>query len=166
MTKALVSQTDAIIANRLRKVSWTQKTKWALYKKNYFDRLLTNVSENLGLVETLFEEKSVAQVAESQRQLCRVETGHVSQGGRLKGVVEFLRNTSKAKGDTLLEQAVRDAIASRGISHRWEHVDIDNEATAKQGDHISQSYTDQALVGRVGDMYGVTIARGVVIGTS
>lgn len=157
--RALVSQTDAIVANRLRKVSWTRKTKWALYEKKYFDRLLADVSENLGLVEKLFEEKSITQVAESQRELCRVEAGQV-QDGQVTGVVELLRNTSQANGDTLLEQAVRDAIASRGTGHRWERVEINDEVTLEQGDRIAEGYTGHALVGRVGHTYGVTIARG------
>jgi len=158
-TTALVSQTDTIVAKRLRGVSWTRKTKWALYEKNRFDRLLGDVAQNLGELEKLFEDKSVTQVAESQRELCRAEVGQV-RDGQPEAVMELLGDVCQANGDTLLEQAVRDDIAARGACHIYARNEFSEDAKIEQGDRIAQGYTGQAPVGRRGHNYGVTIAKG------
>lgn len=132
----------------------TKGEKWALYEKKHFDRLLDDITENLGHLEKLFP-----QVAQSQQELCYIEVQGV-QDGQPEAVMELLHDASQANKDTLLEQAVREAIISRASGHCWERTEVGDDVKLEQGDRIAQGYTGQAPVGRMGHNYGVTIGKG------
>jgi hypothetical protein len=153
-TEALNSQTHAIISKRVQGVPWTRKARWAIYEKKHFDRLLDDITENLGHLEKL-----LPQAAESQKELCRVEVEEI-QDGQSEAVVELLYNAAQSNKDALLEQAVREAIIAKGSGHRWERTEVGNNVKLEQGDRIAKGHAGQAPVGRVGHNYGVTIGKG------
>ena len=153
-TAALSSGTNVIFAKRVRGVSRRSKVEWAVYEKKHFDRLLDDITENLGHLEKL-----LPQVAESQQELCRVEVEEV-QGDQSEAAMELLHDASQANKDALLEQAVREAMIARGSSHRWERTEVGDDVTLEQGDRIAMGYAGQAPVGRIGHNYGVTIGKG------
>lgn len=153
-TRELSSQVNAITTKRVTGVSLRKRAKWAIYEKKHLDRLLEDITENLGLMEKL-----LPQVAEPQRALCCMEVEEV-QNGQSEAVMQLLHDASQANRDTLLEQAVREAIISRGSGHRWERTEVNDEVKLQQGDRIAMGYQGQAPAGRIGHDYGVTTGKG------
>jgi hypothetical protein len=107
-------------------------------------------------------EKLVPQITESQRELCRAEVEEI-QDGEPEVVMELLRDASKANNDTLLEQAVQEAIDSRASGHSWERTEVDDSVKLEQGDRIANGFTGQVPVGRGNHKFGVTIGRGKAV---
>ena len=156
LTRALNSRANAIITKRVRGLLWGRKTRWALYEKKLFDRLLDDITENLGHLEKLFP-----QVVEPQQELCRIEVEEVQQvpGDQSNAVMELLHDASRANKDTLLEQAVQEAI-SKGGGHRWQRTEVSDDVDLQQGDRVSQAYGGQSRLSRAGHDYGVTVGSG------
>ncbi|CEJ55151.1 hypothetical protein PMG11_01426 [Penicillium brasilianum] len=153
-TEALNSQMRAIISKRVQGVPWKRRAKWAIYEKKHFDRLLDDITENLGQLEKL-----LPQAAEYQKELCRIEVEEI-QDGQSEAVMELLYDAAQFNKDALLEQAVREAIIAKGSGHSWERTEVGNNVKLEQGDRIAKGYAGQAPVGRVGHNYGVTIGKG------
>ncbi|KAH7120540.1 prion-inhibition and propagation-domain-containing protein [Dactylonectria macrodidyma] len=155
--QALNVQTNVIVTRRVKGVSLTRRTRWALYEKKRFDRLLDDISENFGQLEDLFP-----QLVESLRELCRVEAEEVRrvEDDQVDMTMELLRDASEANSDRLLEQAVRETIISRGSGHRWEKTTMSDYARLHQGDHIASGFRGHAPTGRIGHNFGVTVGMG------
>jgi hypothetical protein len=153
-TGALNSQTNKIVSKRVQGVSFVRKTKWAIYEKKIFDRLLDDITKNLGHLEKL-----LPLVARSLRELCLMEVEGV-QNGQSEAVMELLSDASHANNDTLLKQAVREAIISGSSGHQWERTEVDDHVNLEQGDRIAMGYAGQAPTGRIGHNFGMTIGKG------
>ncbi|KAH6999492.1 prion-inhibition and propagation-domain-containing protein [Ilyonectria destructans] len=153
-TQALSARTKTIWAKRTKAVSWVKRTKWAVYEKKYFDRLLEDISGNLGHLEKLSQP-----IVDSQQDLCRVEVEEVGDG-QSDAVLQLLHDASQSNGDGLLEQALREAIAARGCGHRWERTEVGDNVKLAQGDRIASDFKGHAPLGRLGHNYGVTIGKG------
>jgi hypothetical protein len=155
-TMALNSRANAIITKRVHGVSWGRKAKWALYEKKLFDRLLEDITENLGTLKGLFP-----QLVEPQQELCRIEVEEVQQvpSDESNAVMELLHDASQANKDTLLEQAVQEVISKLG-GKRWQRTEVSDDVELHQGERISQAHGGQARLGRIGHDYGVTIGSG------
>ncbi|KAJ5875167.1 uncharacterized protein N7473_012514 [Penicillium subrubescens] len=154
-TWTLNSQANAIVSNRVQGVSFVRKAKWAIYEKKHFDRLLDDITENLGHLEKLLP----LSVARSLQDLCRIEVDSV-QSGQSEAVIDLLKDASCANNDTHLQQAVREAITSGVSGHQWERTEVDDHVKLEQGDRIAMGYPCQVPTGRVGHSFGVTIGKG------
>lgn len=156
-TGQLNARTNVIVAKRVRGASWARKTKWAVYEKKHFDRLLEDIGENFSHLE-----KILPQTAESQQELCRIEAEEVQSGqpDNDTAVMELLHGASQANGDARLENAVREAIISRNSTHCWDRTEVADDVTLGQGDHIASGFTGQAPAGRLGHNFGVVIGKG------
>lgn len=130
-----------------------KKTKWALRDKKQFDRLLEDITENLNLLVLM------QQVAEPQRELCRMEVEEI-QDGQPPVVLELLHDASKANIDNLLEQALQKAISNTDPGHSWERTEVDDDVKLQQGDRIANGFKGQVLGNRGNHKFGVTIGRG------
>lgn len=153
--QALNQKTDDIVSKRLKGTSWTKLTKWALYEKRHLDILLTDISETLGLLETLFPT-----VIEAQKALCAIEVKELQGNSQEAPALEMLRKASEENADTLLTKAIRDAIVSRGKKHHYERTEVDGNSFLKQGDYIARDFSGWAPVGKLGHDFGTTIIKG------
>jgi hypothetical protein len=86
-----------------------------------------------------------------------VEGVQISQSDTL---MKLLFDACRANNDTLLEQAVRQAIISTGSCHQWELTEVDDDVKLEQGDRIAMGYAGQAPIGRIGHNFGKTIGKG------
>lgn len=111
-TRVLSSQTKTIVANRMGDVSLTDKAKWAIFNKKYFDRLLEDIAENFGQLKGL-----LPQLVEPLQQLCRIEVEEL-QNTQSQEAIEMLRETSWANQDTMLAHASGQVLVNRGSGHR------------------------------------------------
>lgn len=153
-TGALSARVDTIVKKRTKGVSWRDKTKWAVYQKKYFDRLLEDIAGNFDLLANICQPLSV-----SQLDLCQIEVEEI-EDGQPTSTLELLHEASKANHDTSLQQAVQKAIAARGCGHSWERTEVADTVKLEQGDRIAANFTGQAPVGRIGHNFGVTIGKG------
>jgi hypothetical protein len=152
--QALNQKTDDIVSKRLKGTSWTKKTKWALYEKRHFDTLLADISETLGMLETLFPA-----AVEAQKALCAVEVKELQDNSQETSALELLCKASEENADILLTQAVRDAIVARGSGHHYEWTEVDGNSFLRQGDYIARDFNGQAPIGKLGHDYGTTIIK-------
>ncbi|KAF5543553.1 hypothetical protein FPHYL_11254 [Fusarium phyllophilum] len=153
-TLALTANVQRIYEKRTKGISWVKKTKWAVYEKKLFDRLLDDIGENLGNLESLCKP-----IIDYQRQIVQIEVEEIQSDGAT-GTLELLRDASDANNDTMLRQAVASAIAARGSGHKWVKTDVSDTVKLEQGDRIGNNYTGYAPAGRIGHNYGETIGRG------
>ncbi|KAM0362806.1 hypothetical protein ACHAO7_011218 [Fusarium culmorum] len=153
-TFALAKNVQSIYEKRTNGVSWARKTKWAVYEKKQFDRLLEDIGENLGNLE-----KVCQPIIDYQRQLVQIEVGEIQQDESTE-ILELLYEASEANNDTLLQQAVSAAISARGSGHRWDKTDVSDGVMLQQGDRIAANFTGQAPIWRIGHNFGETIGRG------
>jgi hypothetical protein len=154
LTGALSAQTNTITAERVKGVSWTRKTKWALLEKKYFDRLLEDITENFSQLNNL-----LPQLTDPQQQLCRIEVEE-AQKAQPQEAIDMLYDASRANGDTLLEGALKQALLTRGAGHRWERTEVDDKVELRQGDQIATGFYGRAPVGRIGHDWGTTVGKG------
>ncbi|CAI7596253.1 unnamed protein product [Penicillium bialowiezense] len=143
--QSLMSRTNIIIAKRVNKLKWTRKTKWAVFDKRFLDTLLEDITGNLGLLEKLVP-------GEPRTELCRMEVDEV-QDGQSQAVVELLYEASDTNGDTLLKQAVREALNSRVSGNKWERTETDGQL--RQGSEFAMGYVGSVM----NSDYGVTIGK-------
>jgi hypothetical protein len=148
----LNSRTNTIVTKRVGTLKWTRKARWAIFEKRLFDRLLEDITENLGLLEGLLP-------VEPRQELCHMELKEF-QNDLPQAVLDLLCQASQANNDTLLVQAVHDAISSRVTRHSWVMTNIDGHTKLHQGDRIASNFGGQAPLGRVGHNFGVTNGKG------
>lgn len=153
--RALCQKTDTIVSNRLKRTPWSKKTKWALYEKRHFDTLLADISDTLGLLETLYPN-----ALETQRALCALEVQEIQDENQEALALGELGQASEANADTILAKAIRDAIVARRSGHHYERTEADEKSIVEQGDFIAQNFHGQIPVGRLGHNYGTTVIKG------
>ncbi|KAF5648022.1 hypothetical protein F52700_1236 [Fusarium sp. NRRL 52700] len=153
-TRALMASAQRIYEQRTKDISWIKKTKWAVYEKKLFDRLLDDIGESLGNLERLCKP-----IIDYQRQIVQMEIEEIQHDGESE-TLELLRDASDANNDTVLQQAVASAIAARGSGHTWVKTDVSDTVKLEQGDRIANNFAGHAPIGRIGHNYGETIGRG------
>ncbi|KAE9579069.1 Heterokaryon incompatibility protein s [Colletotrichum fructicola] len=148
-------QANDIVSTRLKGTSWTKRAKWACYEKRHFDTLLADISDVLGILEALFPE-----AVDAQRPLCTTEVEWLRKNTQGSASLRLFYAAIAENSDTVLTQAVSEAISSQGTTHKYSFTEASEDSIVIQGDYISEGFSGHVPMDRPGHSYGVTIITG------
>jgi hypothetical protein len=118
--KVLHNTITKIVANRKQEgVSLRQKTKWALYEKKVFDRLIEDISSHMDTLEKVFPTERKALINKALVSTSKAEVLDFSNE-ELK-LLAFIAGTS----DKMLVEAVESTLVAKGDT--WRNFDISGE---------------------------------------
>jgi len=160
------------IANkRQKRSSLGQKTRWALYERKHFQRLLEDVSGFINDLEKLFPAQRL-EVEKYRIQLCQEEVEQIDadqDDGELLNIAgEISANVIKDDGDgktvldSVLQEAVKAQLSLKRTGNRYGKITGTGNAQILAGDDVAAGEHVQSALG--GHEYGdVTGSKNAVM---
>lgn len=128
---SLLAKTREIAARRQKGTGFFKKTRWALYEKKKFERLIDDLNEFVGALVELFPAAVAKQEMMSKEDVEEFAT--VDDGKALASLKEFI-----GEEDIVLRCAVEEKIKDLRGGHVWGNAVVGGNAWLNQGDAVAE----------------------------